>query len=244
MAHRCPDLFGKLPVLLLLLPVQLADGTYTWSDVVYDRATTENQSNSRSAVADVSTLTTKTNTISDTVDGHTSQLSSITSTQTTIQVAPSSRPCSSGSPSRTPQRRTSQRTAPEHVTTTALHANAWNLAVPTYNASYRLLLLLRVQYLNDTYGWSAVTRDIATGEMQERARTAITNAAAADTKAGNAASAAAAADTKAANAATAAATADGKAVSAQNTANKNLKESQQLWFTKANSTARASRTQR
>lgn len=62
---------------------ELADGTYTWSDVVYDRATTENQSNSRNAVTGVSTLTTKTNTISDTVDQHSQSISSLNTTVAT-----------------------------------------------------------------------------------------------------------------------------------------------------------------
>lgn len=87
-------------------------------------------------------------------------------------------------------------------------ANAWNLAVPTYNATYpNYFYCWQYQYVDNTYGWSAVIRDVATGESQERARTAITNAAAADTKAGN----------------------------AQTTANTNIKSSVMLWYT-SNST--------
>ena len=236
-----PTYSASYPYYFYCYQYELADGTCTWSDVVYDRATTENQSNSRSAVSGVSTLTTKTNTISDTVDGHTSQLSSITTTQTTIQ----------GSAVKstvllwfTKANTTAPNKPTAHVTTNnASTANAWNLAVPTYNASYPYYYYCyEHQLLNDTYTWSAVTRDIATEESQSTSRSAASAAAAADTKAGNAASAAAAADTKAGNAAAAAATADGKAVSAQNTANKNVRESQQLWYTKANSTAPAKPT--
>ena len=163
----------------------------------------------------VTTISNKVNTVSDTVDGHTSQLSSITSTQTTIQ---SSAIKSTVQLWFTKANTTAPNKPTAHVTTNnAATGNAWNLAVPTYSASYpNYFYCYEYEFLNGTYGWSAVTRDIATGEMQERARTAITNAAAADTKAGNAATAAS---------------------NAQNTANKNVKESIQLWFTKANTTA-------
>ena len=210
-----PTYASDYPYYFYCYQYELADGTFTWSDVVYDRATTENQSNSRSAVSGVSTLTTKTNTIQDTVDGHTQSLQSITQTQTSIQqnaVKSTVQLWFTKANTTAPNKPTA------HVTTNnAATGNAWNLAVPTYNSSYpNYYYCYEYQYVNDSYGWSAVTRDIATGEMQERARTAITNAAAADTKAGNAATAAS---------------------TAQATANKNVKESQQLWFTKANSTA-------
>lgn len=208
-----PTYSASYPYYFYCYQYELADGTYTWSDVVYDRATTENQSNSRSAVTGVSTLTNKTNTISDTVDGHTSQLSSITTTQTTIQ---GSAVKSTVQLWFTKANTTAPSKPTAHVTTNnASTANAWNLAVPTYNASYPYYYYCyEHQLLNDTYTWSAVTRDIATEESQSTSRSA----------------------------ASAAATADGKAVSAQNTANKNVKESQQLWYTKANSTAPAKPT--
>jgi len=182
----------------------------------------------------VTSLTSRVNNISDTVDGHTSQLSSVQSTQTTIQ----------GSAIKSTVQlwfTKANTTAPSkptaHVTTdNAATANAWNLAVPTYNASYpNYYYCYEYEYLNGTYGWSAVTRDIATGEMQERARTAISNAATADGKA-------VAAQNTADSAVSAASTADGKAVAAQNTANKNVKESVQLWCTKASNTAPAKPT--
>lgn len=222
-----PTYSASYPYYFYCYQYELADGTCTWSDVVYDRATTENQSNSRSAITGVSTLTTKTNEISDTVDGHTSQLSSITTTQTSIQ---GSAVKSTVQLWFTKANTTAPNKPTAHVTTNnASTANAWNLAVPTYNASYPYYYYCyEHQLLNDTYTWSAVTRDIATGESQSTSRSAASAAAAADTKAGNAAAAAA--------------TADGKAVSAQNTANKNVRESQQLWYTKANSTAPAKPT--
>ena len=52
-------------------------------------------------------------------------------------------------------------------------ANAWNIAVPTYNVSYpNYYYCYEWQYADNTYGWSAVTRDIATGEMQATSRSA------------------------------------------------------------------------
>lgn len=266
-----PTYSASYPYYFYCYQYELADGTCTWSDVVYDRATTENQSNSRSAVADVSTLTTKTNTISDTVDGHTSQLSSITSTQTSIQ---GSAVKSTVQLWYTKANTTAPNKPTAHVTTNnASTANAWNLAVPTYNASYpNYFYCYEYQYLNDTYGWSAVTRDIATGEAQSTARTAASDASSAvstantaNTNASNAVSTANTANTNASNAVSTANTAASDAstaktnaaaaVSTANTANtnassavttantakstadKNLRESQQLWFTKANSTA-------
>ena len=185
-----PTYASDYPYYFYCYQYELADGTFTWSDVVYDRATTENQSNSRNAVTGVSTLTTKTNDIQDTVDGHTQSLQSITQTQTSIQqnaVKSTVQLWFTKSNTTAPNKPTA------HVTTnSSAVANAWNLAVPTYNASYpNYYYCYEYQYVDGSYGWSAVTRDIATGEMQERARTAITNAAAADTKAGNAATAAA-----------------------------------------------------
>lgn len=201
----------------------------------------QNTLSSKADSSTVSTLTTKVNNVSDTVDGHTAQLSSITTTQTSIQ---GSAVKSTVQLWFTKANTTAPSKPTAHVTTNnASTANAWNLAVPTYNSSYPYYYYCyEHQLLNDTYTWSAVTRDIATEESQSTSRSAASAAAAADTKAGNAASAAAAADTKAGNAAAAAATADGKAVSAQNTADKNVRESQQLWYTKANSTAPAKPT--
>lgn len=137
----------------------------------------------------VSSLTTRVNNISDTVDGHTSSLSSITSTQTTIQqnaVKSTVQLWFTKANTTAPNKPTA------HVTTNnSATGNAWNLVVPTYNASYpNYYYCYEYEYLNGGYGWSAVTRDIATEEAQERARTAITNAATADTKAENAATAA------------------------------------------------------
>lgn len=280
-----PTYSASYPYYFYCYQYELADGTYTWSDVVYDRATTENQSNSRSAVADVSTLTTKTNTISDTVDGHTSQLSSITSTQTTIQ---GSAVKSTVQLWFTKANTTAPNKPTAHVTTNnASTANAWNLAVPTYNASYpNYFYCYEYQYLNDTYGWSAVTRDIATGEAQSTARTAASDASSAvstantaNTNASNAVSTANTANTNASNAVSTANTANTNASNAVSTANtaaadastaktdaasavstantastnasaavstantakatadKNVKETILLWYSKANSTA-------
>ena len=123
-----------------------------------------------------------------------------------------------------------------HVTSTSTGGNAWTTAVPAYNASYPYYFYCyEYQKGDNTYGWTSVTYDQATTESQERARTAITNAATADGKAVAAQNAAATADGKAVAAQNAAATADGKAVTAQNTANANIKSSVQLWYT-SNST--------
>ena len=59
---------------------QKGSGEYTWSDVVYDRATTENQSNARSALSQVATKveTSTFNTLSQTVDSNTANITSLT----------------------------------------------------------------------------------------------------------------------------------------------------------------------
>ena len=59
---------------------QKGSGDYTWSDVVYDRATTENQSNARSALSQVATKveTSTFNTLSQTVDSNTASITSLT----------------------------------------------------------------------------------------------------------------------------------------------------------------------
>ena len=162
--------------------------------------------------ADGSTVTTLSNTvnsINDTVSGHTQSISSINSTITT-------KADKSAAIVETTQLWYSKAntTAPNKpnavVTSTSTDGNAWRVVVPAYNSSYpNYFYCYQWKYADGNYGWSAVTRDIAMGETQERARTAISNAA----------------------------TADGKAVAAQNTANANIKSSVMLWFTKANDTA-------
>ena len=238
--------------------------------------------------ADGSALTTvsnKLNTVSDTVDGHTQTLTSVTSTQTTIQqtaVKSTVQLWFTKSNTTAPNKPTA------HVTVNdASKANQWNLAVPTYNASYpNYYYCYEYQYLDGSYGWSAVTRDIATGESQATARTAASDAstaksdaATAKTNASNAVSTANTANTNASNAVSTANTANTNASNAVETANtastnasnavstantakstadtakstattakstadtakstadKNVRTSQQLWFTKANSTA-------
>ena len=58
--------------------------------------------------------------------------------------------------------------------------NQWNLAVPVYNATYPYYFYCwQYKFSNNTYGWSAVIYDQATTESEERARTGVTNAAAA-----------------------------------------------------------------
>lgn len=258
-----PTYSASYPYYFYCYQYELADGTYTWSDVVYDRATTENQSNSRSAVSGVSTLTTKTNTISDTVDGHTqtltsvqntlstkadsstvstlttkvntvsdtvdghtSQLSSITSTQTSMQstlnktVKSSIQLWYSKANTTAPSKPTSQ------VTSTSTSGNAWRIVVPAYNASYpNYYYCWQYEYVDGTYGWSAVVRDIAMGESQSTARTADSNASAAvttantaNTNASTALTTANTANTNASDAKTAATTASTTASEAKTTA--------------------------
>lgn len=226
------------------------DGSYTWSNVVKDNATTESQNLGHVTSENLTIVTTKVNNISDTVDGHTQSISSITSTQTTMQgrldktIVETTQLWFSKSDTTAPSKPTAQ------VTSTSTDGNAWRIVVPEYNASYpNYYYCYQWKYSDGTYGWSSVTHDIATGESQERARTAITNAAAADTKAGNALSTAATAkstaDTANGNASTAISTANtakGTADTAKATADKNIKESQQLWFTKADNSAPAKPT--
>ena len=96
------------------------------------------------------------------------------------------------------------------VTSTSTAGNAWRTVVPAYNASYpNYFYCYQWEYADGTFGWSAVTRDIAMGESQAQARKGVSDAAAASNK----------------------------ATTAQNTANANIKSSVQLWFTKTTNAA-------
>lgn len=121
----------------------------------------------------VETMSTKLNTVSDTVDGHTQSISSITSTQTTMQgkldktLVETTQLWFSKADTTAPNKPTTQ------VTSTATTGNAWTTVVPAYNASYpNYYYCYQWKYSDGTYGWSAVTRDIATGEMQATSRKA------------------------------------------------------------------------
>ena len=61
---------------------QKGDGSYSWSDVVYDRATSENQANSRSALSQVATKveTSTFNEVKQTVDENSASITSLTTT--------------------------------------------------------------------------------------------------------------------------------------------------------------------
>ena len=121
----------------------------------------------------LSSLSAKVNTMSDTVDGHTQTISSVQSTQTTM-----------GNTLKTATKSTVQlwyskadTTPPakptSHVSSTATTGGAWTTAVPAYSSSYpNYFYCYEWQYTDNSYGWSGVTRDIAMGETQERARTA------------------------------------------------------------------------
>lgn len=96
--------------------------------------------------------------------------------------------------------------------------NKWNLAVPQYNSSYpNYYYCYQWKYVDGTYGWSAVTRDIAMGESQSTARTAASDASTAvstaETASTNASNAVITANTASTNAST--------ALSTANTANTN-----------------------
>lgn len=117
-------------------------------------------------------------------------------------------------------------TAPSKPTTEVTNNNAtgsnsynkWNLAVPEYNASYpNYFYCYQWKYVDGTFGWSAVTRDIAMGETQSTARTAASDASSAvstaNTASSNASAAVSTANTASSNASA--------AVSTANTANSN-----------------------
>lgn len=66
------------------------------------------------------------------------------------------------------------------VTSTSTAGNAWRTVVPAYNAGYpNYFYCYQWKYADDTFGWSAVTRDIAMGESQAQARKGVSDAAAA-----------------------------------------------------------------
>ena len=120
----------------------------------------------------VSTLSTKVNTIEDTVDGHTQSLQSVTSTQTSIQqnaVKSTVQLWFTKADTTAPNKPTA------HVTTNnASTANAWNLAVPTFNKSYpNYFYCYEYQKGDNTYAWSDVVFDKATTENQANSRQAL-----------------------------------------------------------------------
>lgn len=167
-----------------------ADGTYGWSSVTRDIAMGEAQSTSRTAASDAASAATTAN----------------SNIKSNVQLW------------YTKQTSTAPSKPSAHVTTNnAGTANAWNLAVPTYNATYpHYFYCYEYQLGNGTYGWTNVVYDSAMTESQERARTAVSNAATAQTTAEGAATAAS---------------------NAQATANSNIKSSVQLWYSKDNETA-------
>ena len=189
------------------------DGSVTWSDIIYDKATTEAQQNAQNALSQlttkvntsafnrvvdtvsehtreigslttiienkadgstVQTMSSKLNTVSDTVDGHVQQISSISSTQTSMQ---SNAIKSSVQLWFTKANTTAPSKPSSHIAVNdASKANQWNIAVPTYNESYpNYFYCYEYQYLNGEYGWSGVTRDIATGETQATSRAAVSD---------------------------------------------------------------------
>ena len=249
-----------------------ADGTYGWSSVTRDIAMGEAQSTSRTAASDASTAksdaatavstanTASTNASTAMSDASTAKTNAETAISTANSASSTATAAASDASTAmsdaasavttansniksnvqlwyTKQTSTAPSKPSAHVTrNSASTPNAWNLAVPTYNATYPHYFYCYEYQLGDgTYGWTNVVYDSAMTESQERARTAVSDAAAAQSTANSASTAASAAQSAADSAATAAG-------NAQATANKNVKTSIQLWYTKDNETAPAKPT--
>lgn len=79
-----PSYNASYPKYFYCYQYELADGTYTWSDVVFDRATTENEANAHSALTQLTTKvdTSTFNDLTDTVSEHTRKITNLTTITT------------------------------------------------------------------------------------------------------------------------------------------------------------------
>lgn len=125
-----------------------SDGTYGWSSVTRDIAMGETQSTSRTASTNASTAQTTANSaIKSSVQLWYTKADTTAPSKPTAQV----------------------------TTNSASTGNAWNLAVPTYNASYPYYYYCyQQQKADDTWQWSDVVYDRATTENQKNSHDALT----------------------------------------------------------------------
>lgn len=142
-----PTYNASYPYYFYCYQYEASDETITWSDVVYDRATSESEERARTAITNASTAQTTAN----------SNIKSVV--QLWFTKANATAP--------------SQPTA--HVTTSSHSSyNTWNTVVPTYNEIYPYYYYCYEYQKGDgTYSWSDVVYDSATSENQKNSRDAL-----------------------------------------------------------------------
>lgn len=140
------------------LQYKLADGTYAWSDVVRDIAMGESQQQGRKGVADAATADGKAVSAQNTANANIKS-----SVQLWFTKANSTAP---------------DKPSAQVTTNSASTANAWNLAIPTYNSSYPHYFYCYQQQKGDgTYQWSDVVYDRSVTEAQAKAQAALPSSA-------------------------------------------------------------------
>lgn len=132
-----------------------SDGTYGWSSVTRDIAMGETQSTSRTADTNASTALT---------NAATAQTTANSAIKSSVQL------WFTKANTTAPSKPTTQVTTNDATT-----GNAWNLTVPTYNASYPYYYYCyQQQKADDTWQWSDVIYDRATTENQKNSHDALT----------------------------------------------------------------------
>ena len=172
---------------------QYADGTYGWSDVTRDIGMGETQSTARTASTNASTALTNAATAQSAAEGAQSTANTAVTNAATAQTTANTANTNAQAAQNTANANIkstvqlwftkANTTAPSkptaHVTTNnASTANAWNIAVPTYNATYpNYFYCYEYQKGDNTYSWSDVVLDRATTENQANARSALSQVA-------------------------------------------------------------------
>ena len=130
-----------------------SNGTYGWSAVIYDRATTEAESQARTGVANAATA---------------QGAADAAQTTANANIKSSVMLWFSKANTTKPDKPTSQ------VTSTSTSGNAWRLVVPTYSSSYPYYYYCYQQQKGDgTYQWTDVVYDEATSTAMKKAQEAL-----------------------------------------------------------------------
>lgn len=156
-----------------------ADGTYGWSDVTRDIGMGETQSTARTASSNASTALTNAATAQSAAEGAQSTANTANTNAQAAQNTANANIKSTVQLWFTKANTTAPSKPTAHVTTNnASTANAWNIAVPTYNATYpNYFYCYEYQKGDNTYSWSDVVLDRATTENQANARSALSQVA-------------------------------------------------------------------
>lgn len=151
-----PTYNSSYPYYFYCWQYQYEDGTYDWSAVVYDRATSESEERARTGVANAATADGKAVAAQNTANANIKS-----SVQLWFTKANSTAP--------------SKPSGNNPITTSdASTRNAWNLVVPTYSLSYPYYFYCYQQQKGDgTYQWTDVVYDEATSTAMKKAQEAL-----------------------------------------------------------------------